>query len=128
PDAPGYTRGEGQGPHRRLHPRPARQRERGIGMQLSIDLTDRDVLVTGSDAAARQAVRRYEAAGAVVYRLSTPQGAAHDGPLPERPFLVAAVDDGQPGWEALLGRCRETGIPVAAEPAAGAPGQVTLVG
>ena len=64
-------------------------------MQLSIDLTGREVLVTGSDHAARQAVRRYEAAGAVVYRLSTPQGAAHDGPLPERPFLVAAVDDGQ---------------------------------
>ncbi|WP_406633218.1 uroporphyrinogen-III C-methyltransferase [Pseudarthrobacter quantipunctorum] len=97
-------------------------------MQLSIDLTGREVLVTGSDHAARQAVRRYEAAGAVVYRLSTPQGAAHDGPLPERPFLVAAVEDGQPGWDSLLGRCRDTGIPVAAEPAAGAPGHVTLVG
>ena len=42
-------------------------------MQLSIDLTGREVLVTGADHAARQAVRRYEAAGAVVYRLSTPQ-------------------------------------------------------
>lgn len=42
-------------------------------MQLSIDLTGREVLVTGSDHAARQAVRRYEAAGAVVYRLSTPR-------------------------------------------------------
>ena len=80
-------------------------------MQLSIDLTGREVLVTGSDAAARQAVRRYEAAGAVVYRLSTPNGAGHDGPLPERPFLVAAVNDGQPGWEPLLERCRATGIP-----------------
>ena len=97
-------------------------------MQLSIDLTGREVLVTGSDHAARQAVRRYEAAGAVVFRLSTPQGAGHDGPLPERPFLVAAVDDGQPGWEALLDRCRATGIPVAAEPAAGPAGHVTLVG
>ena len=97
-------------------------------MQLSIDLTGREVLVTGSDHAARQAVRRYEAAGAVVYRLSTPQGAGHDGPLPERPFLVAAVDDGQPGWEALLERCRATGIPVATEPAAGPAGHVTLVG
>jgi uroporphyrin-III C-methyltransferase len=97
-------------------------------MQLSIDLTGREVLVTGSDHAARQAVRRYEAAGAVVSRLSTPQGAVHDGPLPVRPFLVAAVDDGQPGWDALLDRCRATGIPVAAEPAAGAVGHVTLVG
>ena len=97
-------------------------------MQLSIDLTGREVLVTGSDHAARQAVRRYEAAGAVVSRLSTPHGASHDGPLPERPFLVAAVDDGQPGWEALLDRCRRTGIPVAVEPAAGAVGHVTLVG
>ena len=97
-------------------------------MQLSIDLTGREVLVTGSDHAARQAVRRYEAAGAVISRLSTPHGAGHDGPLPERPFLVAAVDDGQAGWEALLERCRATGIPVAAEPAAGPAGHVTLVG
>jgi uroporphyrin-III C-methyltransferase len=97
-------------------------------MQLSIDLTGREVLVTGSDHAARQAVRRYQAAGAVVSRLSTPQGVSHDGPLPERPFLVAAVDDGQPGWDALLDRCRATGIPVAVEPAAGAVGHVTLVG
>ncbi|MFD5277279.1 uroporphyrinogen-III C-methyltransferase [Pseudarthrobacter sp. NPDC058362] len=97
-------------------------------MQLSIDLTGRDVLVTGSPAAARQAVRRYQAAGAVVHRLSTPHGGPLDGPLPEHPFLVAAVDDGQPGWEPLLARCGEAGIPVAAEPAAGAPGHVTLVG
>ena len=97
-------------------------------MQLTIDLTGREVLVTGADHAARQAVRRYEAAGAVVFRLSTPQGAGIDGPLPEHPFLVAAVDDGQPGWEALLGRCRATGIPVAAEPPAGPAGHVTLVG
>ena len=41
---------------------------------------------------------------------------------------MAAVDDGQPGWEALLERCRATGIPVAAEPAAGPVGHVTLVG
>ena len=97
-------------------------------MQLSIDLTGREVLVTGSDSAARQAVRRYRAAGAVVSRLSSPDGGAHDGPLPERPFLVAAVDDGQPGWAGLLERCRATGIPVAAEPAAGPAGHVTLVG
>ncbi|MDP9905276.1 uroporphyrinogen-III C-methyltransferase [Arthrobacter bambusae] len=97
-------------------------------MQLTIDLTGRDVLVTGSTHAARQAVRRFEAAGAVVHRLSTPDGADSDGPLPERPFLVAAVDDGQPGWEPLLARCREAGIPVASEPAAGAAGHVTLVG
>ena len=97
-------------------------------MQLSIDLTGREVLVTGSDAASRQAVRRYRAAGAVVSRLSSPAGARHDGPLPERPFLVAAVDDGQPGWDALLDRCRETGIPVAAEPAAGPADQGDMAG
>lgn len=97
-------------------------------MQLTIDLTGRDVLVIGSAHAARQAVRRYEAAGAVVYRLSTPDGADSDGPLPERPFLVAAVDDGQPGWEPLLERCRKAGIPVASEPAPGESGHVTLVG
>jgi len=97
-------------------------------MQLSIDLSGREVLITGSDTAARQAVRRYEAAGAVVFRLSSPQGGRHDGSLPERPFLVAAVDDGQPGWDALLERCREAGIPVASEPAAGPAGHVTLVG
>ena len=97
-------------------------------MQLTIDLAGRNVLVTGADHAARQAVRRYEAAGAVVSRLRIPAGGGHDGPLPERPFLVAAVDDGQPGWDALLDRCREAGIPVAAEPAAGPAGHVTLVG
>jgi uroporphyrin-III C-methyltransferase len=97
-------------------------------MQLSIDLSGREVLVTGSDVAARQAVRRYEAAGARVFRLSVPDGASGDGPLPERPFLVAAVDDGQPGWEPLLRRSREAGIPVAVEPAAGPAGSVTLVG
>ncbi|WP_426302639.1 uroporphyrinogen-III C-methyltransferase [Arthrobacter sp. R-11] len=97
-------------------------------MQLSIDLTGRDVLVTGSETAARQAVRRYEAAGARVFRLSVPEGAPGDGPLPERPFLIAAVDDGQPGWEPLLQRSRAAGILVAAEPAAGPAGQVTLVG
>ena len=97
-------------------------------MQLSIDLTGRDVLVTGSETAARQAVRRYEAAGAKVFRLTVPEGAAGDGPLPEHPFLIAAVDDGQPGWEPLLRRAREAGIPVAVEPAAGPAGHVTLVG
>ena len=97
-------------------------------MQLSIDLTGRDVLVTGSEIAARQAVRRYEAAGAKVFRLTVPEGAPGDGPLPEHPFLIAAVDDGQPGWEPLLRRAREAGIPVAVEPAAGPAGHVTLVG
>ena len=97
-------------------------------MQLTIDLTGRDVLVLGSATAARQALRRYEAAGAVVYRLSSPEGLESDGPLPENPFLVAAVDDGQPGWESLLQRCRDAGIPVATEPAAGPAGHVTLIG
>ncbi|MGH7751524.1 MAG: uroporphyrinogen-III C-methyltransferase, partial [Gemmatimonadales bacterium] len=97
-------------------------------MQLTIDLSGHEVLVTGSATAARQAVRRYEAAGAVVYRLSTPDGAPGDGHLPERPFLVAAVDDGQAGWEPLLERCREAGIPVSIEPAPGPERHVTLVG
>ncbi|KSU75061.1 uroporphyrin-III C-methyltransferase [Pseudarthrobacter enclensis] len=95
-------------------------------MQLDIDLTGRDVLVTGTDTAARQAVRRFQAAGAVVHRLASPQAA--DAALPARPFLVAAVDDGQPGWEPLLAGYRAAGVPVAAEPAAGTPGHVTLVG
>lgn len=95
-------------------------------MQLDIDLTGRDVLVTGTDTAARQAVRRFEAAGAVVHRLAAPQ--AVDAALPAKPFLVAAVDDGQPGWEPLLAGYRAAGVPVAAEPAAGARGRVTLVG
>jgi len=66
-------------------------------MQLSIDLTGRDVLVAGSATAARQAVRRYEAAGAVVHCLETPHSATLTR-LPEELFLVAAVADGQPGW------------------------------
>ena len=96
-------------------------------MQLSIDLTGRDVLVTGTDTAARQAVRRYKAAGAVVHRLTSPYN-AQGAPLPKGLFLVAAVEDGQPGWGALLDRCRDAGIPVAVEPAAGHAGHVTLVG
>lgn len=97
-------------------------------MQLSIDLTGQHVLVTGAATAARQAIKRYESAGAVVFHLPVP---AHLGPgagLPARPFLVAAVDDGQPGWEPVLSRYREAGVPVASEPAAGAAGHVTLVG
>ncbi|MGG5172028.1 uroporphyrinogen-III C-methyltransferase [Pseudarthrobacter sp. J1738] len=97
-------------------------------MELSIDLTGREVLLIGAEQVARQAMRRYQAAGAVVFRLSTPQGESTDGPLPEHPFLVAAVDDGQPGWEPLLNRCRAAGIPVAIEPPAGPAGHVTLVG
>ncbi|VXB79385.1 Uroporphyrinogen-III methyltransferase [Arthrobacter sp. 9V] len=97
-------------------------------MQLTIDLTGRDVLVAGSEKSARQAIRRYQRAGANVYRLSAPEGAPGDGQLPERPFLVAVVDDGDSGWLPLLERCRDAGIPVAFEPAAGADGHVTLVG
>lgn len=97
-------------------------------MQLTIDLTGRDVLVTGSEKSARQAVRRYQSAGANVYRLSAPEGVPGDGQLPERPFLVAVVDDGGSGWLPLVERCRDAGIPVAFEPAPGAEGQVTLVG
>ncbi|MDD7835845.1 uroporphyrinogen-III C-methyltransferase [Paenarthrobacter sp. AB444] len=97
-------------------------------MQLTIDLTGRDVLVTGSDKTARQAVRRYQHAGATVHRLSTPDAVPANGQLPDRPFLVAVVDDGDDRWAALVDRCRAAGIPVAFEPAPGAAGHVTLVG
>src|SRR5450830_657804 len=111
PDAPGHGGGEMIPADRHDHPRQGghsgsrrTHRKQGLTMQLSIDLTGRTVLVTGSDSAARQAVRRYRAAGAVVSRLSSPQGAA-TGPAPEGlPFLVAAVDDGRPGWAAPLDR------------------------
>lgn len=97
-------------------------------MQLTIDLTGRDILVAGSDTASRQVVRRYEAAGAVVHRLR----AASDGDfgrlLTVRPFLVSVVDDGGDGWLPLVEHCREARIPVAHEPAAGPEGHVTLVG
>ncbi|MGP0222629.1 uroporphyrinogen-III C-methyltransferase [Paenarthrobacter sp. NCHU4564] len=97
-------------------------------MQLTIDLTDRDVLVAGSDTMARQAVRRYRNAGAVVHRISVPSAAACDGLLARRPFLVAVVDDGDAGWLPLVEGCKEAGIPVAFEPPAGEEGHVTLVG
>lgn len=101
-------------------------------MQLTIDLTGREVLVAGSEKAARQAVRRYRSAGASVIRLTEPgatagAGAGEDS-MPERPFLVAVIDDGSTGWGPLVERCRKDGIPVATEPAAGAEGHVTLVG
>ncbi|WP_314325193.1 uroporphyrinogen-III C-methyltransferase [Paenarthrobacter ilicis] len=101
-------------------------------MQLTIDLTGREILVAGSEKAARQAVRRYRSAGATVIRLTEPgatagAGAGEDS-MPERPFLVAVIDDGSTGWGPLVERCRKDGIPVATEPAAGAEGHVTLVG
>ncbi|WP_405475170.1 uroporphyrinogen-III C-methyltransferase [Paenarthrobacter ilicis] len=101
-------------------------------MQLTIDLTGREVLVAGSEKAARQAVRRYRSAGASVIRLTEPGATAGagagDDSMPERPFLVAVIDDGGTGWGPLVERCRKDGIPVATEPAAGAEGHVTLVG
>ena len=97
-------------------------------MQLTIDLTGRDVLVTGSERLARQAVRRYQSAGAVVHRLRTPYEGKPAGQLAVRPCLVAVVDDGDDGWLPLLEHCRNAGIPVAHEPAAGPEGHVTLVG
>ena len=82
-------------------------------MQLSIDLTGREVLVTGSDTAARQAVRRYEAAGAVVSRLSTPQGRRTTVPCRSVPSWwprsTTASRAGSPCWSA------------AAEPASRSP-------
>ncbi|MEI2276496.1 uroporphyrinogen-III C-methyltransferase [Paenarthrobacter ilicis] len=101
-------------------------------MQLTIDLTGREVLVAGSEKAARQAVRRYRSAGATVVRLTEPGATlgagTGDDSMPERPFLVAVIDDGSTGWGPLVERCRKDGIPVATEPAAGAEGHVTLVG
>ncbi|GAA2859266.1 uroporphyrinogen-III C-methyltransferase [Paenarthrobacter ilicis] len=101
-------------------------------MQLTIDLTGREVLVAGSEKAARQAVRRYRSAGATVIHLTEPGATAGAGTgadsMPERPFLVAVIDDGGTGWGPLVERCLKDGIPVATEPAAGAEGHVTLVG
>lgn len=101
-------------------------------MQLTIDLTGREVLVAGSEKAARQAVRRYRSVGATVIHLTEPGATAGAGTgadsMPERPFLVAVIDDGGTGWGPLVERCLKDGIPVATEPAAGAEGHVTLVG
>lgn len=101
-------------------------------MQLTIDLTGREVLVAGSEKAARQAVRRYRSAGATVIHLTEPGATLGAGTgadsMPERPFLVAVIDDGSTGWGPLVERCLKDGIPVATEPAAGAEGHVTLVG
>ena len=96
-------------------------------MQLSIDLTGRDVLITGSETAARQAVRRYEAAGAVVSRLSTPSGAGHDGPCRSGPSWWRQSRTASPVGRPA-GPLPGSRHPRLGRPAAGPAGHVTLVG
>ena len=97
-------------------------------MQLTIDLTGREVLVTGADHAARQAVRRYEAAGAVVFRLSTPQGAGMTARCPSARSWwrrsTTASPAGRPCWTGAAPPASRS----RPNPPAGPAGHVTLVG
>ncbi|WP_026550695.1 uroporphyrinogen-III C-methyltransferase [Arthrobacter sp. Br18] len=95
-------------------------------MELTIDLTGRRVIVAGSPVAARRAVRRYRAAGALVLPLTSPTDFTPD--LLEGTDLVAAVQDGQPGWSFLEEACRFHNVLLAHEAPAAAGGSVTLVG
>ena len=95
-------------------------------MELSIDLTGRTVLVAGRAAVADRAVRRYRAAGATVRALGSP--CEDPAALLRGVHLVAAVDDGRDGWEALERACRAHGVLFAREEPARHRGTVTLVG
>ncbi|WP_026553875.1 uroporphyrinogen-III C-methyltransferase [Arthrobacter sp. 35W] len=95
-------------------------------MDLTADLTGASVLVTGNAVAARRAVRRYRAAGAVVSTIECP--AHFRTSAMDEVLLVAAVDDGDPGWEPLRTACRLHGVFMVSEPAALPGRHVTLVG
>jgi selenocysteine lyase/cysteine desulfurase len=77
-------------------------------MNLTADLAGQTVLVAGPPAAARRAVRRYRSAGATVRTLASPAALAPG--LFDGVALVAAVDDGDPGWAALPAACRDRGV------------------
>lgn len=95
-------------------------------MNLTADLTGQHVLVTGSAAAARRAVRRYRSAGATVHTLTSPAGFTPG--LLDGVALAAAVDDGDAGWAVLPEACRRHRVLLVREKAAAPGGQVTLVG
>jgi uroporphyrin-III C-methyltransferase len=95
-------------------------------MQLTADLLDVPVLITGSAVAARRTVRRYRAAGAQVRTIDCP---AHfvTSTLDEV-RVVVAVDDGDPGWAPLGAACRLHNVLLVREQAALPGRNVTLIG
>ncbi len=95
-------------------------------MRLDADLTGQTVLVTGSAATARRAVRRYLGAGAEVRTIESP--ASFRKSVLDEVMLVAAVDDGDPGWAPLQHACRLHGVLLVREPAAMPGRMVTLIG
>jgi uroporphyrin-III C-methyltransferase len=95
-------------------------------MQLSADLLDVPVLITGSAVAARRAVRRYRATGARVRSIECPAHFA-TGTLDEV-RLVVAVDDGDPGWAPLAAACRLHNVLLVREQPALPGRHVTLIG
>lgn len=95
-------------------------------MDINLDLAGASVLVTGNAVAARRAVRRYRAAGAVVSTIDCP--AHFRTSVLDEVLLVAAVDDGDDGWAPLRAACRLHGVLMVTEPAALPGRQVTLVG
>jgi uroporphyrin-III C-methyltransferase len=94
-------------------------------MLLDADLTGRSVLVLGAAHASRRALRRYVRAGATVRALTSP--AAADGADLSGVDLVAAVADGNHGWDPVLARLRVRHL-VVHEDAAAPGGQIVLVG
>ncbi|WP_427016783.1 uroporphyrinogen-III C-methyltransferase [Pseudarthrobacter sp. P1] len=95
-------------------------------MELTADLAGAAVLVTGNAVAARRVVRRYRAAGAVVSTIDCP--AHFRTSALDEVLLVAAVDDGDAGWEPLRAACRLHSVMLVREPAALPGHHVTLVG
>ncbi|WP_138443668.1 uroporphyrinogen-III C-methyltransferase [Sinomonas susongensis] len=104
-------------------------------MQLEMALDGTAVVLLGEADDARQALARYQRAGAALTHVGSP-AAFPAAALPARPALVAVVrpsagngaghDDG--AWAPALEHYRRAGVPIVREPAAGRRGHVTLVG
>jgi uroporphyrin-III C-methyltransferase len=104
-------------------------------MQVQLDLSGRPVLVVGSSATVRAAVRRYEAAGALV-RVTDPAGAASllrsepptTWPGSGSPALVVLVGVDDEMTRTVRQLCRSRQVPLAVERPSPVDGSVTLVG
>ncbi|MHA7276471.1 uroporphyrinogen-III C-methyltransferase [Arthrobacter sp. Hz1] len=105
-------------------------------MHLDIDVSGRRVVVIGSERAARRALARYRAAGAVVERCTDPDGCTArvlDGAalvvvMEGAPLTGVPTGGPNPAGDALRQRCRTAGTFLTREASPSDTGQVTLIG
>ena len=94
----------------------------------NLQLNGHHVLIAGSPRAARRAVARYRAAGAVVFEAHEPHAAHQLLNAVHRIRLGVAVADGNPGWSNLERLAGSEFIMGSREPSAANEGSVTLLG